>query len=72
MRIASRRGHLSNPDSAALAARLCAAGTKKLMLAHLSQENNAPDIALGECMGAVGDSDVEVFVAHPEIPTEML
>ena len=72
MRIASRRGHLSNPDSAALAAHLCATGTKKLMLAHLSQENNAPDIALGECMGAVGDSDVAVFVAHPEIPTEML
>lgn len=71
-RIASRRGHLSNPDSAALAAHLCATGTKKLMLAHLSQENNAPDIALGECMGAVGDSDVEVFVAHPEIPIEML
>ncbi len=71
-RIASRRGHLSNPDSAALAARLCAAGTKKLMLAHLSQENNAPDLALGECVGAVGDADVEVFVAHPEIPTEML
>lgn len=71
-RIASRHGHLSNPDSAALAARLCAKGTKKLMLAHLSQENNAPDIALGECIGAVGDADVEVFVAHPETPTEML
>ena len=71
-RIASRRGHLSNPDSAALAARLCAKGTKKLMLAHLSQENNAPDLALSECIGAVGDCDVEVFVAHPEIPTEML
>ena len=39
-RILSRRGHLSNPDSAAFAARLCAAGTKHLMLAHLSQENN--------------------------------
>ena len=72
MRIASRRGHLSNPDSAALAARLCATGTKKLMLAHLSQENNAPDIALGECIGAVGDADVQVFVAHPEIPIEIL
>ena len=71
-RIASRRGHLSNPDSAALAARLCAAGTKKLMLAHLSQENNLPDIAYDECVSAVGDSDVQIFVAHPEIPTEML
>jgi phosphoribosyl 1,2-cyclic phosphodiesterase len=71
-RIASRRGHLSNPDSAALAARLCAAGTKKLMLAHLSQENNAPDLAYDECVGAVGDAEVQIFVAHPEIPTEML
>ena len=71
-RIASRRGHLSNPDSAALAARLCAKGTKKLMLAHLSQENNAPDLAYDECVSTVGDADVAVFVAHPEIPTEML
>lgn len=71
-RIASRRGHLSNPDSAALAARLCAAGTKKLMLAHLSQENNVPDLAFDECVSAIGDADVQVFVAHPEIPTEML
>lgn len=71
-RIASRRGHLSNPDSAALAARLCAAGTKKLMLAHLSQENNLPDLALDECVSAVGDAAVQVFVAHPEIPVEML
>ena len=71
-RIASQCGHLSNPDSAALAARLCATGTKKLMLAHLSQENNAPDLAFDECVRAVGDADVQVFVAHPEIPTEML
>ena len=71
-RIASRRGHLSNPESAALAARLCAKGTKKLMLAHLSQENNAPDLALDECMSAVGDACVDIFVAHPEIPVEMI
>lgn len=71
-RIASRRGHLSNPDSASLAARLCATGTKKLMLAHLSQENNAPDLALDACLSAVADADVAVFVAHPEIPTEIL
>ena len=71
-RIASRRGHLSNPDSSALAARLCSKGTKKLMLAHLSQENNAPDLAYDECVSAVGDANVRIFVAHPEIPTEML
>ena len=71
-RIASRRGHLANPDSAALAARLCARGTTKLMLAHLSQENNLPDIAFDECVSAVGDADVHIYVAHPETPVEMI
>jgi len=70
-RIASRRGHLSNHDSAALAARLCMKGTRALMLAHLSQENNTPEIAYDECVSAVGDARVHVFVAHPHRVTEM-
>lgn len=72
VRIASRRGHLSNPDSAAFAARLCAAGTKGLMLAHLSQENNTPDTAYDACISAVGDDRVRVCVAQPDAVTEML
>ena len=70
LRIASRRGHLSNPDSAAFAAKLCATGTKKLMLAHLSQENNTPDIAYDECAGAVGDEGVQICIAQPDCVTE--
>lgn len=71
-RIFSRRGHLSNPDSAVLAARLCQCGTKSLMLAHLSQENNTPDLALDECMSAVGDDRVHITVAAPDHITEMI
>ena len=71
-RVASRRGHLSNPDSACFAARLCQAGTKSLMLAHLSQENNTPDTAYCECLGAVADADVKIAVASPDRITEML
>ena len=70
-RIASRRGHLSNPDSALLASRLCAGGTRSLMLAHLSAENNTPDLAFDECFSAVGDSHVRICVAHPEEITEL-
>ena len=70
-RIASRRGHLSNNDSAAFAARLCAGGTKSLMLAHLSQENNTPDTAFDACVSAVGDSTVHICVADPEFVTEL-
>ena len=70
LRIASRRGHLSNPDSAELAAKLCSMGTKKLMLAHLSQENNTPDTAYDACVSAVGDDRVQIAVAAPDCVTE--
>lgn len=70
-RIASRRGHLSNPDSAELAARLCAGGTRALMLAHLSQENNAPEIAYDTCFSAIGDDRVQIAVADPDEITEL-
>lgn len=72
LRIASRRGHLSNPDSALFAARLCAEGTKYLMLAHLSQENNTPDTAYDECLSAVGDGRVRICVAGPDHTTVLL
>lgn len=71
-RILSRRGHLSNSDSAAFAARLCTGGTKALMLAHLSQENNTPDLAYEECLSAVGDDSICICVAQPDAITEVL
>lgn len=70
-RISSRRGHLSNPESACLAARLCASGTRAILLAHLSRENNTPELAFDECFGAVGDSGVCIAVADPEEITEL-
>ncbi len=45
-RVASDRGHLSNDDSALLAAVLANSGTKYLALGHLSLENNMPKTAL--------------------------
>ena len=71
-RILSRRGHLSNKDSALLAAGLAKRGTRSFILAHLSEENNTPDIALDEFLSTVADTDVKVAVAHPEEPTEMI
>ena len=71
MRVASRRGHLSNHDSALLACRLCASGTRSLMLAHLSAENNTPDTAYDACVSTVADSAVHVSVAAPDHITRM-
>ena len=47
-RILSRRGHLSNADSAQLILGRCECGMEKIMLAHLSLDNNTPDKARDE------------------------
>ncbi len=70
-RIASRRGHLSNPESAELAARLCSAGTRGLMLAHLSLENNDPALAYDACFSAVSNDRIPIAVAEPDAVTEL-
>ena len=44
-RIMSKRGHLSNVDTAQLCLGLCECGMEKIMLAHLSLDNNTPDKA---------------------------
>ena len=53
-RIFSKNGHLSNADSGAFAERLVESGTTRIILGHLSQENNTPEIAentVAACLG---------------------
>ena len=45
-RIAGPRGHLSNDEAARFAAEMALRGTKEIVLAHLSRENNTPARAL--------------------------
>lgn len=63
LRIRSRYGHLSNSECAELASRLCTSGTRNILLAHLSEENNNPLLALSEVRGAVADESVNIKVA---------
>lgn len=44
-RILSDRGHLSNDDCARFVPSLASSGTRRIILAHLSAENNTPDKA---------------------------
>ena len=62
-RILSDRGHLSNADCAALAALLAENGTRTIVLGHLSRENNTPRLAYEAVRAALGDADVELYVA---------
>lgn len=70
-RIASRWGHLSNPDCAALAAQLCADGTQALMLAHLSEINNTPGCAYQEVEMTVASPNIRISVTDPQAIVEM-
>ena len=44
-RILSEKGHLSNAETALTALDLAKNGTKKIMLAHISEQNNLPELA---------------------------
>ena len=72
MRILSKQGHLSNKESAAFAAYLAENGTRAFLLAHLSEENNKPEIAFDEYTSAIADPDIFIGVASPDEPTELI
>ena len=63
LRIRSNRGHLSNSACAEFASELCFVGTKNILLAHLSEENNDPAIAYDEVWSAIADESVNLKVA---------
>ena len=70
-RVASRRGHLSNADCAVFSTRLAANGMKRLLLAHLSETNNLPDLALCEVRAALAGTGVHIAAASPTEITEL-
>ncbi len=70
-RILSKRGHLSNAECGRLSSYLASKGTRAFMLAHLSEENNEPILALEETERAISDSGIVVTVADAHCPTEL-
>ena len=71
-RVASNRGHLSNDACAAFSLDLVQNGTRAIMLAHLSRENNEPALAFDTVSNAISGFDVNLFVADPFSPTELI
>ena len=59
-RILSRTGHLSNDDCAKFAPLLVQHGTKRIILGHLSQNNNTPEIALSVTKKALENKGIEI------------
>ena len=52
-RIASDRGHLSNSECGRLCAALAKEGTRHFLLAHLSRNNNTPELAFAAAKAAL-------------------
>ena len=65
-RILSARGHLSNADCAALARRLAEGGTRRVVLGHLSDTNNRPELATAAVCAALVGLDAEVYCTTPD------
>jgi len=76
-RIKGARGHLSNDDAAAFAAELVRYGTDKLILAHLSSENNLPMLAHQTAVRVFAENeivpgkDVSLEVAPRNMPGQI-
>ena len=55
-RILSKTGHLSNNTTAAMVKKMLENGTERIMLGHLSDENNTPEIAYKTVENAILDA----------------
>ena len=70
-RILSRHGHLSNDSAAEALVELAAGGLRRVVLAHLSQDCNRPELALRavqEKLHAAGAGHVHVEAAAQDAP----
>ena len=71
-RIKSGVGHLSNEDCGELLASVNHFGLKLVVLMHMSETNNHPDLAKITALQAFGKSSPELILAQQNHPTELL
>ena len=71
-RIKSGVGHLSNEDCGELLASVNNFGLKLVVLMHMSETNNHPDLAKITALQAFGKSSPELILAQQNHPTELL
>lgn len=69
-RIKGRLGHLSNEDSAKLLKGLAHPNLRHVFIAHLSQHNNHPELALLKAAGALRDCGATLGVTYQDRVSE--
>ena len=77
-RILSNRGHLSNKDAGDALIKLCESGVRRVMLGHLSRENNTEDVARDTALAAlIGHgikpfTDISIGIARRNTPGRLV
>ena len=71
-RIGSPRGHLNNMDAARLLELAARPHLTRVLLAHLSEVNNTPALALAAARSVIADPAIEVAIAPQHHPTGWL
>ena len=74
-RILSDKGHLSNYDAAKYLAEFIGSDTKKIILAHLSEENNTPEAALNTLNERLKKEKIDfdsIIIAKQNKETELI
>ena len=64
-RILSEKGHLSNAQCAEILPYLYKNGTRRVLLAHISPENNTPELALESALSSVKRYGLDGMSAEP-------
>ena len=70
-RVLSDKGHLSNELSGTYLKELIGDKTKKIVLAHLSEINNTPEVALKTVKEIVDNKDIEIINAFQDEPIDV-
>lgn len=74
-RILSDKGHLSNYDSAKYLSKFIGNNTKKIILAHLSEENNTETLAMNELVTRLSKEKIvfnDIIIAKQNEKTELI
>jgi phosphoribosyl 1,2-cyclic phosphodiesterase len=62
-RVGGDYGHLANPAAAQIARAVQASGLKQVVAAHLSEQNNRPELARQALAAALGCAEADIHVA---------
>lgn len=71
-RILSDRGHLSNEDCNYYLTKLIGSKTKNVILAHMSQENNHPNLVMAAAIKNASLKNINVHLAKQDESTELI